>query len=65
MSVTVDEELIDSVCEVLEVRSRSEAIRIALSEILRRRRLEKALHNRGRIELDVDQDRLQRLRNGS
>ncbi|MBW2262866.1 MAG: type II toxin-antitoxin system VapB family antitoxin [Deltaproteobacteria bacterium] len=61
----MDEELINSVCEVLEVRSRSEAIRLALSEILRRKRLEKALHNRGKIDLDVDQDRLHELRNES
>lgn len=58
MSVNVDEKLIQQVCEVLDVTSRSEAIRIALAELLRRKKLEKALGHRGSIDLDLDQQSL-------
>jgi hypothetical protein len=46
----------------LAVRTKAEAIRRALEETLRRRRLERVLEHAGKVALDLDQDRLARLR---
>ena len=62
MTVTVDEGLIEEARHALGVATKSEAIRRALEEVLRRRKLERALENAGRVELDVDPERLRRLR---
>ena len=62
MSVTVDDALVDEAREVLSARTRSEAIRLALEEAVRRRKLAKALEHRGVIALDADQAELARLR---
>lgn len=62
MTVTVDEGLIEEARNALGAATKSEAIRRALEEVLRRRRLERALENAGRVELDLDADRLRRLR---
>lgn len=65
MTITVDPELLDEAKEALDAPTKAETIRIALTEIVRRRRLAKALKHRGRIELDLDQEALQRLRRDS
>lgn len=62
MTVTVDEGLIEEARNALGAATKSEAIRRALEEVLRRRRLQRALENAGRVELDVDPERLRRLR---
>lgn len=62
MTVTVDEGLIEQARNALGAATKSEAIRRALEEVLRRRRLERALENAGRVELDVDPEQLRRLR---
>lgn len=62
MTVTVDEDLIEEARSVLGASTKSEAIRRALEEVLRRRKLERALENAGRIELAIDPKRLRRLR---
>lgn len=62
MSVTLDDELIEEAREILGAKTRSEAIRIALSETVRRRRLAEALAHRGQIALQVDRSELLRLR---
>lgn len=62
MTVTVDEALIEKARNALGAATKSEAIRRALEELLRRRKLERALENAGRVELDVDPERLRRLR---
>jgi Arc/MetJ family transcription regulator len=62
MTVTVDETLIEEAQNALGAATKSEAIRRALEEVLRRRKLQRALENAGRIELDVDPERLRRLR---
>ena len=62
MSVTIDDALIEEAKEVFGVDSRAEAIRRALREALRRRRLALALEHRGQIDLDVDREELRRLR---
>ena len=62
MTVTVDEELIEAAKDAMGVATKSEAIRLALEESLRRRRLERVLDHAGTIEIDLDQERLRRLR---
>lgn len=62
MTVTVDEGLIEEARTALGAATKSEAIRRALEEVLRRRKLQRALENAGRVELDLDPDRLRRLR---
>lgn len=62
MTVTVDEGLIERARNALGAATKSEAIRRALEEVLRRRKLERALENAGRVELDLDPERLRRLR---
>lgn len=62
MTVTIDEELIEEAREVMGVATKSEAIRTALEESLRRRRLQSALEHAGKVELDLDAVRLRRLR---
>ena len=62
MTVTVDEELIEAAKDAMGVATKSEAIRLALEESLRRRRLERVLDHAGKIEIDLDQERLRRLR---
>lgn len=62
MSVTIDDALIEEAREVLGAETRSQTIRLALTEAVRRRRLAEALEHRGRIDLQVDQEELARLR---
>jgi Arc/MetJ family transcription regulator len=62
MTVTVDEGLIEEARNALGAATKSETIRRALEEVLRRRKLRRALENAGRVELDVDPERLRRLR---
>ena len=62
MTVTVDEALIEEARSALGASTKSEAIRRALEEVLRRRKLERALANAGSVELDIDPERLRRLR---
>ena len=62
MTITVDEALVEETRRALKARTKAEAIRQALEEALRRRRLERVLDHAGRIELDLDQEKLRRLR---
>lgn len=62
MTVTLSEELVEEAREILGVRTKSEAIRLALEDTVRRRKLDRALANAGRIDLGLDQEGLRRLR---
>lgn len=62
MTVTVDEGLVEEARAALGAATKSEAIRRALEEVLRRRKLQRALEHAGRVELDLDPERLRRLR---
>lgn len=62
MTVTIDEDLVEEAREILNVDSKSEAIRGALEELLRQRKLRNALEHAGRVELALDQEKLGRLR---
>jgi len=65
MTVTIDEKLVSRAQRALGVRTKAEAIRIALEEVLRRKKLAQALGHRGQIALDLDQETLERLRGAS
>jgi hypothetical protein len=62
MTVTLDPTLVEKARDALGVSTKSEAIRIALSEVVRKRQIADALEHRGQIALDLDQKRLQKLR---
>lgn len=62
MTVTVDDDLMAQAKAVLGVANKSEAIRIALRELLRQRRLVKILERQGTVELDLDPQTLADLR---
>ncbi len=63
MTITIDDDLVEETRRALGVSTKSEAIRTALKELLRRKRLEEASKHKGSIDLDVDQDKLKTLRN--
>lgn len=64
MTVTLDPTLLEQAQEALGVPTKSEAIRIALIEVVRKRQLTEALSHRGQIALELDQETLQKLRAG-
>ena len=65
MTITVDPELLNQAQRALDAPTKTETIRIALAEIVRKQQLEAALHHRGRIELDLDQEKLAEMRRDS
>ena len=62
MTIPVDETLVEETRKAFKVKTKAEAIRRALEEALRRRKLAEVLDHAGQVELDLDQDELQRLR---
>jgi len=64
MTITIEDELVEQVRKILSVRTKADAIRMALKEIIRKKRLSEALSHQGMIELDLDQDMLRKLRDG-
>lgn len=62
MTVTVDPRLLEEAQEVLGTSTKADTLRQALEEVLRRDRLARALEHQGRIDLDLDQEKLAALR---
>jgi Arc/MetJ family transcription regulator len=62
ITVTIDDALLDQAKEALGARTGAAAIRTALEEAVRRRRLAEALEQRGQLELPGDLAELQRRR---
>jgi Arc/MetJ family transcription regulator len=62
MTVTLDPVLLEQAQEALGVDTKSEAIRIALTEVVRKKQLAEILSHRGQINLEIDQETLQKLR---
>ena len=62
MSITVDEELVIQVKQALGAPTKTEAIRLALLDVLRRQRLAEVLRHQGQVEINLDQSTLQKLR---
>lgn len=62
MTITIDKTLVEETRKALKARTKAETIRRALEETLRRRKLQQVLEHAGRVDLDLDQERLRRLR---
>jgi metal-responsive CopG/Arc/MetJ family transcriptional regulator len=62
ITVTIDDSLLDEARIALGARTRAEAIRGALEQVVRRRRLAAALEHRGQLDLRGDLKDLRRLR---
>ena len=62
MTVTLDPILLEQARKALGVSTKSEAIRIALTEVVRKKHLGETLGHRGQIALELDQETLQGLR---
>lgn len=62
MSITVEKELVEHAMNVLGASSKTEAIRLALEEAIRRARLDQVLAHAGKVDLDGDVDDLLRSR---
>jgi Arc/MetJ family transcription regulator len=54
MTVTIDDALLEEAKKALGARTHAEAIRAALAEVVRRRRLAHALQQRGQFQLRGD-----------
>ena len=64
MTITIDDKLLSEVKDLLGARSKTQAIVMALQDVIRRRQLQEALSHRGAIDLELDQDELVNLREG-
>ncbi len=62
VTVTIDDVLLTEAQEALGTSTKAETVRIALTEVLRKRQLAEVLEHQGRIELDLDQESLAKLR---
>ena len=62
MSITVEEDLLVEAQRVLGVGTKAEAIRIALREVVRRKHLHKVVSRQGKVDLELDEKTLERLR---
>ncbi|HEV3456746.1 MAG TPA: type II toxin-antitoxin system VapB family antitoxin [Thermoanaerobaculia bacterium] len=62
MTVTIDDALLEEAKEALGAQTRAEAIRSALEEAVRRRRLAQALKQRGQLRMRGGLADLRRLR---
>lgn len=65
MSITIDENLLQEVMEVFNTRVKREAIEKGLREALRSIRRRKALEHCGSLDLEIDQEYLDTIRNMS
>ena len=63
-TITVEEDLIEAAMKALGTRSKVDTVRHALSEVVRRERLAQALERQGKVELNLTQGELQKLRSG-
>jgi Arc/MetJ family transcription regulator len=62
MTVMLDDAMLEDARAVLGTKTKRETIVVALTETIRRKRLEQAVSRRGRIGLDLTQEDLCRLR---
>lgn len=62
MTVMLDDAMLEDARVVLGAKTKRETIVLALTETIRRKRLEQALSRRGRIALDLTQEDLRLLR---
>jgi Arc/MetJ family transcription regulator len=62
MTITLDRKLLDAAQKALGTRTKVETIRRALAEAMRRDRLNEVLGRAGKVELDLNQEELQKHR---
>ena len=62
MSLTIDEDLLNQAMEVFNTRIKREAIELAIREALGAKRRAKLLEHAGKIDLGMEQEDLERLR---
>ena len=62
MTVTLDEELLETAKKVSGARTKRETIELALRELIRRYRKREIAQHAGAIELDLTQEDLHRMR---
>ena len=58
MTVTLDERIVSEARDLLHTKTKRETIEMALIEIIKEKKREKALNHCGKIELDIDQEKL-------
>ena len=63
MRTTLDlnEELISELLKVTEAKTKTEAIHLAISELIRRRKLEKLKSLSGKIQIDLDRKTMKKV----
>ena len=62
MTVTLDEAIVNEARVLLETKTKRETIETALIEIIKEKKREKALKHCGKIDLDIDQEKLSAYR---
>ena len=62
MSVTLDKRLLDEALVVLGKKTKREVIEVALKELVRKKRREKAMEHDGKIDMDIDLEELLKMR---
>jgi Arc/MetJ family transcription regulator len=62
MTVMLDDAMLEDARAVLGTKTKRETIVLALTETIRRKRMEQAVSRRGRIGLGLTQEDLRRLR---
>ncbi len=65
MTLTIEEDLINEAQNLLGVSTKRETVQKALIEIIRLKKRKKALDHCGAIELELDQDQLESMREGA
>jgi len=65
MTITFDDAVLGEVTRFFAASTKAESIRRALESAVRQARLERALEHAGEVEIDLDQERLAALREGS
>jgi Arc/MetJ family transcription regulator len=60
--VDIDEEVLEEAMRLTEARTKKEVINLSLRELVRRRRLEGLKSRLGKVDLDLDHRKLERMR---
>lgn len=64
MTVTLDEQIISEARDLLKTKTKRETIETALVEVIKEKKREKALLHCGKIDIDIDQEKLAAYREG-
>ena len=64
MTVTLDEQIVSEARDLLKTKAKRETIETALIKVIKDKKREKALLHCGKIDLDIDQEKLAVYREG-